>query len=588
MKILIYIFISLCLFSSCTNREEDYKGALVHAQHLMEASPDSSLAILDTLGNHSDEFGRRFRMKYELALTYAKAKTGIKFETDSLTRSLVEYFNGNGSREEQTLAFYMNGCALSDIGETPEALQSFYDAIEKSDTTKSNPPYEILRGVYGQMALIFHLQNLPQDEIWALRHYIDCVKRTSDEVDYMIAEGQMIRPYYLLGEKDSVLHIIHKEYLGLKRLGENEKAVSSFGTAIQIYVDRNQLQKAAKAICLFEHESGLFDINGNIARGWEGYYFTKGFYEQAVGNINSAEHYFRKAIQYGCLSEGYKGLLHVYRARHNMDSVMHYSCLYEAAQDSLNNKMQTETIHQMSVLYNYSRSQKEAEAERVDSLKAKLLALIIFVAAITVIGLTTRCYLKKENKRKQKIAELTQALEKAKSSRTEIIEELRQLKSQDYEGVIAAKENKLAELSATIERLQTENESYKSNLASQSKDHLDQFINSDIASLFYKKATDKTVKVLPTEAEWRRLVTEFSKDNPSTYKHFGDGKALSKLELRICILLILDIPEYVISIMTKSSAPTVSNSKARANEKLFGKRDARSLRINLLQALKST
>ena len=69
---------------------------------------------------------------------------------------------------------------------------------------------------------------------------------------------------------------------------------------------------------IFEHESGLFDENGNIVKGRESYYCLKGLYELEVNEIDSAELYFRKAIRFGDLSEGYKGLLSIYRKKNNI------------------------------------------------------------------------------------------------------------------------------------------------------------------------------------------------------------------------------------------------------------------------------
>ena len=39
-------------------------------------------------------------------------------------------------------------------------------------------------------------------------------------------------------------------------------------------------------------------------------------------------------------------------------------------------------------------------------------------------------------------------------------------------------------------------------------------------------------------------------------------------------------------VMTQSSTPTISQAKARANEKLFGKKDAPSLKINLINHIR--
>ena len=270
-----------------------------------------------------------------------------------------------------------------------------------------------------------------------------------------------------------------------------------------------------------------------------------------------------------------------------MDSVFRYSELYEEAQDSLHNNMQTDVIHQMSSLYNYSRSQKEAETERDNARKNRWWAIFIAIAAAILLVGGFLYYRNNVKMKKEMIAALERDLNVAKNTRAEIYDELQHLKAHNYEEVIASKETQLAELSETIDRLQAENEVFKGAPIVRETDHLEQFLNSDIANLFVKKATDKAEKVEPTEAEWKMLISQFSKDNPATYKTFGSGKVLSKLEQRICILLVLDIPEYVISIMTKSSASTVSNLKARSNEKLFGKKDAHPLKINLIHALKT-
>lgn len=586
MKRIVFVIICICTIMSCSERHA-YRQALSHAQEIMEEYPDSSLAILKNLGLHLGDFDKHSRMQYLLYLTYAQVKTGVIFKSDSLPKVLVGHFDDDGSCKEQALAYYLYGCALNDMGQAPEALQAFYDAIDRADTTSTDAGYNVLRGIYGQMSIIFHRQNLPQDEIWALKHYIEYERRISSEEDYIIAKGQLIRPYYIMGDKDTVLNLITEIYQSLNRLGKQKEAVSVLVTSIYIYMERGQMSKAKKVLDIYERESGLFDKDGNIVSGREAFYYIKGFFELASKNIDTAEYYFRKSIQSGYHSEGYKGLLRVYREKNAMDSVLRYSELYEAAQDSLHNKMQTDAIHRMSALYNYSRSQKEAEIQRDSARKNRWLAISIAITAAILLGGFFLYYRNNAKKKRQKIATLERDLNVAKSTRTEIYEELQHLKAHHYEDVIANKESKMAELTETIERLQAENDAYINGSIARDTDHLEDFLNSDIARLFIKKATEKLEKVEPTEAEWKMLISQFSKDNPATYKTFGSGKSLSKLERRICILLVLDIPEYVISIMTNTSASTVSNLKARANEKLFGKKDARSLKINLIHTLKS-
>ena len=584
MKRIVYIIMVIGVLLGCGERRE-YREMLSQAEKMMNDHPDSALMILDSLGQHEKEFGRHFRMQYKLRFTLAQTKTGTLFKTDSLTKTLVEHFNSSGTKTEKAWAYYLHGCALSDIGKAPEALQAYYDAIEATDTTRTDCDYNTLKVIYGQMFQIYHKQNLPHDEIWAMRHYIDCVRRTSSEEDYIISRSQMIRPYFLLGNKDTILTILDETYQSLLSLGKERRAASALAPSIYIYTERHQLDKAKQIMDIFEQKSGLFDNEGNIVKGREGYYWEKGFYEYAVKNLDSAEYYFRKAIKYGHLSDGYKGLLSIYREKHNIDSVIRLSQLYEAAQDSLHNQMRTDAVHQASELYNYNKSQKELEKEREKTRDAfTLLGFIILVAFVIIIALSW-LYQKKQKARKAKIAMLESSLTSARLQRSAVQEELRKLKEKDYEGIIAEKEEFEAELKDTIERLEAENEKYKLKDIAKETDHFEDFLDSKIAQLFVKKAAGRTEKPQVTEAEWIVLENQFSKDNTVTYKSFGKGRPLSQLEQRICILLVLDIPENAISIMAGTSTSTISNLKARANEKLFGRKEAQPLKNNLKHAL---
>ena len=586
MKRYCYIILLGLLLLSCSERQT-FISALDRAKAVLDEHPDSALRILDSLGSHEADFGRHFRMRYRLYRLSAYNKLDTVFRSTAEPQQLADYFEDNGTANECVLARYLLGRAYSDMGEAPNALQTYYTAIAAADTLSGDCDYNTLRGIYGQMAYIFHRQNLPHDEIWAFQHYIDYTRRTSNEEEYIMAKAQLVRPYYLLGEKDSVLHLIDDTFCALRRLGNHKRAAALLVTAIYIHVEQHDLSKAQQAIDIFEHESGLFDRKGNVARGREGYYYIKGFFELGVNQVDSAEFYFRRALENGYLSEGYKGLLSIYKVKNNIDSIVHFANLYEAAQDSLHNRMQTNAIHQMSALYNYSRSQKEAEQEREKSRSTLVLLnyiILIAIALSVIIVIICWLYRKAQKEKRVKIARLRSSLANARKQRRVVQEELQKLKDKDYEGMIVEKENQEAELTRIISQLQAENTMYKNS--SLPHDNLDDFLDSPIAQLFIKKAKGKAERPEPTEAEWKMLLSQFCKDNPFTFKSFGSGKSLSLLEQRICILIILDIPERDIAKMTTSQASTVSNAKTRANEKLYGKKEAHSLKTNLIHALR--
>lgn len=543
------------------------------------------IIVLGMLLGCSERKASHSHMQYLLHQTDSMNKADVTFTSDSMARVLVDYFDRHGTTNEQVMAYYLLGRALSDIGEAPAALQTYYDAIGRADTTSSDCNYNTLIGIYGQMAQIFHKQNLPHDEIWAWQHYIDYIRKNGNEENTIVAKNQLIRPYYLLGEKDTVLQIINNAYHGLKNLGNKKRAAGLLSPAIYIYTERKQLDKAKQLIDIVESESGLFDEKGDIVRGREYYYVIKGFYELAANKVDTAEFYFRKAIRYGNESDAYKGLLEIYRQKGNLDSIVHFSKLNEAALDTLHNQMQTNAIHQMSALYNYNRSQREAEQERAKAQEASIfLGYVILIAIILllIIIAITWLYRKNQKEKLRKIAQLEESLHSAKQQRSIVQEELRKLKEKDYEGMIAEKEQQEAELTQTIEQLMAENEKYKHH---KETDHLEAFLESKIAQIFIKKAGGKAERPVPSDAEWRLLVSQFSKDMPAIYKSFGHGDALSPMEQHVCILILLKIPTNTIIMMVNSTPQTISKAKSRANMKLFHKKGANTLENNLFSSL---
>lgn len=583
-----YILLFLLCFASlgCEERQE-YRDALSRAEAVMETNPDSALVVLDSLNAYSSDFNRHFNMQYQLQLTNARMKSGILFTTDSLTLSLIDYFDSHGTDDERALAYYIYGCSLVDLGQAPEALQAYYTALESIDTTQTNCNYNLLKGIYGQMSQIFHQQNLPHDEIWALKHYIENVERTSDPSEIAFAKSRMTSPYYLLNRIDSVLQITQEAYETLKSIGDNQNAAIILGSTIHFDLEKGELNKVKKSIEIYENESGLFDKNGNIANGFEGYYCYKGLYELAINQLDSAEVYFRKAIRYDYTSDGYKGLMSVYRKRNNVDSVFKFSLLYEAAQDTLHNQMRTTAIHQMSALYNYNRSQKEAEQEREKSRILKMSIVFVIILFILLLILLQWLYLRNQRKKKRELAKLNKRLQRAATAHSEISAELQMLKDKDYDRIIAEKESKECALKDEIEKLNTTIKNYQQTKTKEPVDNLDAFLSSDIAILITKKADSKTEKPHITDRQWSLLQSQFCKSLPAMNKAFTEGKSLSELQKKSCILILLGIPDTTIRMMLDCSKSVFSDAKLHSNVKLFGQDNARSLRNNLLDGLKS-
>ena len=87
-----FIVIVLAMLLGCSERRE-YREALSRAEAAMNDHPDSALVILDSLGQHEQEFGKHFRMQYHLHRLNAQNKTNVTFKSDSLAKELADHFD---------------------------------------------------------------------------------------------------------------------------------------------------------------------------------------------------------------------------------------------------------------------------------------------------------------------------------------------------------------------------------------------------------------------------------------------------------------------------------------------------------------
>ena len=546
----------------------------------------SVFLVLSVLASCTDKEAMRQRLDYVSQCN--RADTVFTEAWLPTVDSLVNYFDNHGNGNEKMMAHYLKGRVHHDMGESPIALECYQQAAEMADTTRKSCDFHTLAAIYGQMADLFDAQFLPNDEIKALSMAERIDLKAQDTLSAIKSYELRIRPMFLKGETDSMILTMLETRRRYLQMGEKKNAAQSIYVMISILLDRNHIKEAKHYLDIYEKESGNFDKNGELIFGGA-YYYDKGRYLLAIGQIDSARLYFNKALERGLFEAGFKGLLSVYKAKHIPDSIAKYAELFANANDSSYLHVNQQQIEQIRANFNFSRSQKEAEKEKDKATRARVMLGVFVLFTFVLIGII--CIIiwlnrRKQQKKRENILKLEKDLGDAQLARWEVQEELEKLKSNDFESVIAAKEKKEAELTRAIKRLQNENNIYKKKDSVKERDNLEDFRNSKIAQLFIRRATGKFEIPRPTDAEWSMLMSQFSKDIPVTFKSFGEGKPLSQLEQRICVLLILDISEKTISIMTDSVPSTVSNAKARASEKLFGKKAAQSLKTNLFHALK--
>ncbi len=132
--VITIVLVVVAVFVGCDRRGAETDHALDAACALMQAHPDSSLRLLESVDTSGLDEARTAR--FALLLTKARDKNYLEPTNDTLIRRAVEHYRGSGGSEEMQSLFYY-GQVLFNINSVRDAfvfLHLAYDmAKERND-----------------------------------------------------------------------------------------------------------------------------------------------------------------------------------------------------------------------------------------------------------------------------------------------------------------------------------------------------------------------------------------------------------------------------------------------------------------------
>lgn len=575
MQKLLYTFVTVIILAACAGNGNEH-AKLDVAQSIINERPDSALAILDSLEASSNQFSQSTLRRWQLLRLMAQNKCDTVFRSDSLQLLLTDYYDHHGTPNEKMAAHYLLGRAYSDMGEAPQALQCYLDAVACADTTSQECDFKTLFFIYGQIAMVYRSQCMYDKELVAWNHYSHFALKSGDMYYHIRGMELTVGPYYDMGDTVSCLRITEqcrKEYL---EQSMPEKAASVFPTAIYIHLLNSNYDKAKEMMDIFERETDLFDSCGNISKGRESYYYSKGLYYLGTHKNDSAEMYFRK-LQKLKLNHDFqvnKGLLSLYRNKNNIDSISQYASLYEKSVDDVLIENQADAIAQAAAYNKYSRYQKESEELAVNAEKSKWMSRLLLFLFILISVISTYVFVLYKRKQKEKMESLGVEY-------TNLTIKYRQA-CHEADSLMADKDVALKEKEDEISQLESKLDSMKNFFEGLSPEMKIQTLSkSDIINRFKEMTIPHVPPTLPSQKDWKLLMETMEYTNPALYENIILSDNLSQQEIYACLLTMLHFSPGELTVLLDTSKQRVSNIKASANYKLFGKKDAKALLKNI-------
>ncbi|MBQ8050032.1 MAG: hypothetical protein IJ197_00470 [Bacteroidaceae bacterium] len=313
---------------------------------------------------------------------------------DAMMQRVVEFYNQEGTPNERMEAYYLLGSVYRDLHEAPKAVEAFLKGIDAADTLAEDCRYDILTRLYGQKNNILYRQRLYE---LALKEedYIEKYAIAANDTLFII-DSQLKR----LGRLYSMGHfgeIASRYFSVIERWGDGKflnYIARELNTGVLANLEINNISDANRLLSIYEQHSGDVDLL-TMESSFPIYYYAKGRLLTALGELDSAEMFFRREMReadWNNRQSAYRGLRELFEQRHQTDSALKYARLQCEAVDSDYQAMVTGNVQNLQQLYDYSRAQadskqktEELERERRQGLIVRwvfslVLALMGFVA----------------------------------------------------------------------------------------------------------------------------------------------------------------------------------------------------------------
>ena len=565
MKKIVYIIIGVISLMACSGRQDSVE-ALNMAKVMMNKHADSALMILDSLGQFESDYSEHFNMQCRLHRLNAYNKLDTIFSSTKEAQELVDYFDDYGSSNEKMLAYYLLGRAYYDTHEAPMALNCFQVATEKADTTDENCDYYQLSRIYGQISTIYFDQNLIHQSLINSCMEEKFAWKAKDTLNAIKTIGGYIGGYKRLQQEDSVVAITKRVSALCAKYGCQTLSAGYLSGLAKIYTAHGKTLEAKRILDLYESQSGFFDEKGNIERGREIYYYTKGQYYLATHQYDSAEYLFRKELMLGKdfnnQNAASRGLALLFQQKHMGDSAAKYALYSYEMNDSVYAQMATKEVEQMQGMYDYSRNQEMAmrEKERADKEHRKAYTILnVLCVLILAAAYIARIVYKRRKKERMVYAQKLSDLAKAQID----IVRLRSIADQaaELKQLIAEKETIIAQMECDIDL-------YKEKLGVQKKSAELLLEESEIYQNLQKKAGKATTL---TSDDWHQINMVAIDILPNFYKFISSKKMdLNDKEFETCILIRMHFSPKDVANMLGVSQPYITKIRNNMMPKLFG------------------
>ena len=553
MKKFLYLCI-LLMVVACQHHYQ-YPPALQQADSLCVANPDSAVSLLKAIAGEMQQAPAYVQKRYHLLTIKANDKAYITHTSDSLILSLVNYYENDGDPAYLGESYYYAGSTYRDLGDAPRALEYYQKAL---DAMPGNENLKVKSKVYAQMGNLYTKQKLYRQAIESFQQSYQCdiIRKDTLGMIYNLRDiGFALRG---VDKPDSTIILLKKAH-ELALLINN-----------QVMDDRITSQMASLYIRLGEYEKAKKFIQPSLIRpnrnNLSSVFTIAGDIYYKLGQIDSAAYYYQSLMNVGTIyakRDAYYNLSHI--AQNNWKDInksLYYIDQYKHLQDSISRITATESIAQMSSLYNYQL--RERENAKLQILRQSYYILFLGASFIVVVLLSigfffVRWYI---NRRKQYRETLNHILAEVYRKTDAYIEE-KKLEIEEVERLLGDlsfdDELERKHQERRMESLRLEMEHVKNEQELQRHREIE-IMNSDVQNLLSAQAV---LGNMLKKEDWTTIEQTINTIYPEFIEKLRDMNGMTDIKQQVCLLTRLNQRNTYIATFVGRTPSAITRLKTR-------------------------
>lgn len=562
MKRLFPLVILLSFLMLSCDRYAKYDAMFRPIDSLAKERPDSALRLLEAMKPRIGDAPGRIKAYYGLMRTKYMLNAGARFTSDSAIRAVAGYYDRHGDDNQRMFSKLLLGCVNRSMGDNTEAMLNLEAAAASADTTSDDCLYAVLGQVYAHLSQVYLDEYMPRNVIRASRLCYRYSMKASDTLTALSGLDHISNAYIFMGQLDSAVAITLRSSRLFRESGYIEASAISQAKLIEIYLNRGDMDNAARCMAVFDRDSRVIDADGDAELAYQGIYYVKAIYNVCANRLDSAAYWLRKIRQIDNPSlnireaEAYAAW-QMYEKMGVKDSALKYAGISSERSDSLRQELMKNTCSVVQAQYEHTNLGRQVADKALEAERMKTTVLALALILLTVLSVFTYIIRKRRADIRNRELRHRQDIDTLTRTQTEL-QQLLTLTEEERDTLVKEKREAIERLqSMEVLRRHIDEATVEERLA-----------NSDIARRFRQIAANPTTK--PTSDDWQALRSMINSEVPGFYSTLNNGHVLRPDEYDLCILLRLHFKPLEISNLTGISQKSVSAIRRRLLQKVLG------------------